>query len=113
MKTVFSFVVLAMLAIPLIGSGPYSPVRVAGLRDDRYEKGRSLFVGELKLGTGTNCAGCHLKNVPLDRKKLQAAHSDLQRRVLDCVHNPDRVNGSIEQQDMEALVYYLAKRYRL
>jgi hypothetical protein len=113
MKKAFACVVLAMLAVPLIGSGPYSPVRVAIRRDDRYEKGRSLFVGELKLGTGTSCAGCHLKNIPLDRKKLQAGQSDLQRRVLDCVQNPDRVHGSIEQRDTEALVYYLAKRYRL
>jgi hypothetical protein len=113
MKTAFAFGVLAMLAVPLIGSGPYSPVRVAGQRDERYEKGRSLFVGESKLGKGTNCAACHMKKLPLDRKKLQAARSDLQRRVQDCVHNPDRVNGSIEQRDTEALVYYIAKRYRL
>jgi hypothetical protein len=113
MKTAFAIGVLAMLAVPVIASGPYSPVRVTGRRNDSYEQGRSLFVGESKLGTGTTCAGCHLKSVPLDRKKLQADRTDLQRRVTDCVRNPDRVNGSIQSKDTEALVYYLTKRYRL
>src|SRR5271169_2156065 len=113
MKTAFALGVLVMLAVPLIGSGPYSPVRVTGRRNDSYEQGRSLFVGDSKLGTGTTCAGCHLKKVPLERKKLQAERSDLQRHVTDCVKNPDRVNGSIQTKDTEALVYYLTKRYKL
>ena len=37
MKTAFAFGVLAVLAVPLIGSGPYSPVRVSGQRNQRFE----------------------------------------------------------------------------
>jgi hypothetical protein len=116
MKTAFAFGVLAVLAVPLIGSGPYSPVRVSGQRnqrDEQYEKGRSLFVGEQKLAGGVTCTSCHLKKTPLDRKKLQAIRGDLQRHVQDCVQSPSRMNTLIDQKDTEALVYYLAKRYRL
>ena len=113
MKKALAFCVLATLAVPLPGSGPYSPVRVNFARDDRYERGRSLFAGEVKMGDGTYCAACHSKNIPLDRKKLQSVQPDLQRKVEDCIHNPDRVNGTAKPSDMEALAYYLAKRYRL
>src|SRR3977135_2914964 len=113
MKKAFAFLVLGTLAAPLPGSGPYSPVRVVVQRDERYEKGRALFVGELKLGAGADCVGCHTKDVPLNHKKLQAVRYDLSRKVEDCVHYPDRVNGSAKPEDTEALVYYLAKRYRL
>jgi hypothetical protein len=116
MKTVTVFGFLAVLAVPLVGSGPYSPVRVTGSRqqrDEQYEKGRSLFVGEQKFGGGMSCATCHLKKSPLDRKKLQAIRGELQRQVQNCVQNPGRMNSLIEQKDTEALAYYLAKRFRL
>ena len=113
MKKTFAFLVLVALAAPLTGSGPYSPVRVIMQRDDRYERGRALFVGEVKLGAGATCAGCHTKDTPFNRQKLQTVRFDLQRHVEDCIRFPDRVNGSAGPDDMEALVYYIAKRYHL
>ena len=112
MKKAFAFLFFGTLAAPLPGSGPYSPVRVVVQRDERYEKGRALFVGELKLGAA-DCAGCHTKDNPLNHKKLEAIRYDLSRKVEDCVHYPDRVNGSAKPEETEALVYYLAKRYKL
>lgn len=111
MRMGLAVALLAFSLVPLIASGPYSPPRFNMRRDETYERGKALWVGEVKVGTGATCATCHVKD--LNRKRLQSVRFNLQQSVENCVRTPDRVNGKIQAEDTEALVYYIAKRYGL
>jgi hypothetical protein len=38
---------------------------------------------------------------------------NLENRISECAANPDRANFKVDDKQVEALVHYLAKRYRL
>lgn len=105
--------ILLLMSAALDASGPYSPVRVDPRRDEVYNAGKALYLGDVKLGSGTSCASCHTKQEALNHARLQKVKYNLETRIANCVKVPDRVNGSIENNQMEALVRYLAKRYGL
>jgi hypothetical protein len=113
MSRVFAVPILLLISTAANASGPYSPVRVDPRRDEVYNVGRAIFVGDVKLGSGTSCASCHAKKEPLNRARLEKVKFSLETHISNCVQVPDRVNGSIESTQMEALVRYLAKRYGL
>jgi mono/diheme cytochrome c family protein len=104
---------LMLLATGTQASGPYSPTRVDPKRDEVYNAGKALFFGDTKLGNGNSCAECHTKKDALNRARLERIKYNLQTRINECVRTPERVNGAIEEKQMEALVHYLAKRYGL
>jgi hypothetical protein len=113
MKSVLGIVLLAAVTLPLAASGPYSPPRISMRRDETYERGKALFAGDIKVGSGKTCENCHSRDSALTKKKLQSVKFTLQQRIEACIRTPERVNGSVKGQDMEALVYYIAKRYGL
>ena len=94
-------------------SGPYSPPHIDPQRDELYNTGKSIYWGETKLGTGSACSDCHAKKDILSRERLVKVKFDLQNKVTNCVVQPDRVHGAVEGKQLDALVHYLAKRYRL
>jgi hypothetical protein len=111
---------LIVSATGLRASGPYSPtlVRVNHRqqqqdRDDLYEAGKAIYWGQVKVGQGSSCADCHASKESLNRGRLAKIKPDLQNKINNCVHLPDRTNGAVEDKQMEALVHYLAKRFRL
>jgi len=97
----------------LSASGPYTPPRIDPQRDELYNTGKAIYWGEVKLGTGTSCGECHSKKDILNRSRLQKIRFDLQNKISTCVGAADRVHGSADQKQLEALVHYLAKRYHL
>ena len=113
MPRVFAVPLLLLIASAANASGPYSPSRVNLLRDEGYNVGRAIFVGDVKLGSGSSCASCHVKTEPLNRARLEKVKFSLESHISNCVQGPDRVHGSIESEQMEGLVRYLAKRYGL
>ena len=113
MKIGLRSILLAALAWPLLASGPYSPPRIKLERDEKYEIGKALFTGDVKLGSGSSCGSCHVKTSAFNKKSLAAVRYNLQQRIETCVRTPDRVNGAIKSEQTEALVYYFAKRYGL
>lgn len=108
-----AFAAVLFTAMSMPASGPYTPVRVAPQqqRDDLYDIGKALFLGDVRIGSGTSCAGCHNRNEALSRKRLQGVKFQLESKINDCVQFPDRINGTADSKQKEALAYYLAKRY--
>lgn len=104
---------LLLAACAALASGPYTPPRVDPQRDELYNTGKAIFWGEVKLGTGMSCGECHSKKDVLNRSRLQKIRFDLQGKISNCVGATDRVHGNLDSKQMEALVHYLAKRYRL
>jgi len=113
MNKILASCLLASCLTPLTASGPYSPPRINMRRDETYERGKALFAGDIKVGVGKTCEACHSRDTALTRKRLRSVKFNLQQRIETCIRTPDRTNGSIQGQDMEALVYYIAKRYGL
>ena len=109
----FSALIAIAIAIPLMASGPYSPVRLDLKRDEVYNSGKALYWGSAKLGAGSSCASCHSGASSLNRGRLQKAQPNLEGKVKACITAPDRVNGSGDSEHVESLVHYLAKRFRL
>ena len=109
---------LLTAATGLRASGPYSPPRILQperitQRDELYETGKAIYWGQVKVGQGSTCADCHASKESLNRARLVKIKSDLEKKINNCVHLPDRTNGAVEDKQMEALVHYLAKRFRL
>jgi hypothetical protein len=113
MNKTLALLFLAAYLMPLTASGPYSPPRINMRRDETYERGKALFAGDIKVGAGKTCEACHSHDAALTKKKLQSVKFNLQQRIETCIRTPERTNGSIKGQVMEALVYYIAKRYGL
>jgi hypothetical protein len=109
----FSALIAFVIAMPLMASGPYSPVRVDLQRDEVYNEGKALYSGAMKVGTGSSCNSCHSGASSLSRGKLAKIKFNLEGKVRNCMTAPDRANGSAAENQLEALVHYLAKRYRL
>ncbi len=106
--------VLLTVTAPLAirASGPYSPPRVDPHRDDMYNEGKNLFWNSA-AGQKASCASCHSGKDSLNRARLAKVKYNLENRISECVMHPDRVNTKFDDKQMEALVHYLAKRYRL
>ena len=105
--------VLLLASYAALASGPYTPPKIDPQRDELYNTGKAIFWGEVKLGSGMSCGECHAKQDVLNRSRLQKVRFDLQSKISNCVGATDRVHGSVDAKQMEALVHYLAKRYRL
>ena len=106
--------VLFLVAAPFAmqASGPYSPPRVDPHRDDTYNEGKNLF-WNAAAGQKASCASCHSGKDSLNRNRLAKVKYNLENRISECVNHPDRSNAKFDDKQMEALVHYLAKRYRL
>jgi hypothetical protein len=109
----FSALIALAIAMPLVASGPYSPVRVDLQRDEIYNTGKSLYWGTAKLGAGSSCSSCHTGTTALSRARLAKARVSLDGKVKNCITAPDRTNGTADAGNVDALVHYLAKRFRL
>lgn len=105
--------VLLLAMFAALASGPYTPPKIDPQRDEMYNTGKAIFWGEVKLGSGMTCGECHAKKDTLTRSRLQKIRFDLQGKISNCVGASDRVHGNVDSKQMEALVHYLAKRYRL
>lgn len=105
--------VLLTASVVLYASGPYSPPRATPQRDDMYNDGKNVFWGGAIAGQKTSCAGCHTGKESLNKSKLAKVKYNLESRINVCLKDPDRVNGTMDDKQMEALVHYLAKRFRL
>ena len=112
LKRFFALIAVA-IAMPLMASGPYSPVRVNLQRDDVYNTGKSLYWGSAKLGAGSSCSSCHTGMSSINRSRLQKTRLNLEGKVKTCVIAPDRVNAAADPGQIASLVHYLAKRFRL
>ena len=111
LKLYLALIALAV-AMPLMASGPYSPVRVDLQRDEVYNTGKSLYWGSAKLGAGSSCSSCHTGTTAFSKAKLSKARP-LDGKVRNCITAPDRTNGTADTANVDALVHYLAKRFRL
>ena len=49
----------------------------------------------------------------MNKSKLAKVKYNLECRINVCLEDPNRVNGTMDEKQMEALVHYLAKRFRL
>jgi len=105
--------VLLTASVVLYASGPYSPPRATPQRDDMYNEGKNVFWGGAIAGQKTSCAGCHAGKDSLSKSKLSKVKYNLESRINVCLKDPERVNGTMDEKQMEALVHYLAKRFRL
>lgn len=107
------FAVLALMTFSLPASGPYSPTRIDPRRDQLYDQGKAVYWGDVKVGAGSTCGECHVKHKSLSRKNLEKVKFNLETRVNECVHSATRVDGNLQDEQMKALLHYLAKRYGL
>jgi len=98
-------------------SGPYLPSRVEPKQADDlvYRVGQAVYSGELKLGGGQSCANCHKGSLALKKGSLKeiSAQDKLEPQIYKCVTESDRVNGTIDKSQMNAVVRFLSKRYKL
>ena len=113
LQHIFAATLLLAVSGVLHASGPYSPPRVSPQRDDMYNDGKNVFWGGAVAGQKASCAGCHSGKDSLNRSKLVKVKYNLESRINVCLKDPNRVNGSMDEKQMEALVHYLAKRFRL
>jgi hypothetical protein len=111
-RTLAAVLLLAVSAV-LYASGPYSPPRATPQRDDMYNEGKNVFWGGAIAGQKMSCAGCHSGKDSLNRAKLTKVKYNLESQINVCLKDPKRANGTMDNQQMEALVHYLAKRFRL
>lgn len=114
----FRIAILLSMASTLSASGPYSPVRVtprvaAEPPDDLYSAGKAIYLGAVKVGAGATCASCHTGTAALTRLRLTPVKGELTVRIENCVRSSDRVNGSLQGNQLDALSHYLTKRFRL
>ena len=103
---------LATVPLAIQASGPYSPPRIDPHRDDTYNEGKNLFWNSV-AGQKASCASCHAGKESLNRARLAKIKYNLENRISECAAHPDRANSKFDDKQMEALVHYLAKRYRL
>lgn len=108
---------LTCFHVAIFGSGPYMPPRAEPTRieDFVYRMGQAVYSGDLKLGSGQTCSNCHRGGQSLKKNSLReiSAQDKLQSQIEKCVTQPDRVNGAIDNTQMQALVRFLSKRYKL
>ena len=113
----FLRITAAILLLAVTGvinaSGPYSPPRAIPQRDDMYNDGKNVFWGAAIAGQKASCASCHTGKESLNRDKLSKVKYNLESRINICLKDPNRVNGTMDDKQMGALVHYLAKRFRL
>jgi mono/diheme cytochrome c family protein len=110
--------ILLGVASTLSASGPYSPVRVtprvsAEPPDELYSAGKAIYLGALKVGSGSSCSSCHSGTAALTRLRLVTVKGELTVRIENCVRSTDRVNGALQSNQLDALSHYLTKRFRL
>ena len=101
----------------ILGSGPYMPPRAEPTRieDFVYRMGQAVYSGNLKIGSGQSCSGCHRGGQSLRKNSLRniSAQDGLQTQINKCVTQQDRVNGTIDNSQMQALLRFLTNRYKL
>jgi hypothetical protein len=113
LQRILTAALLLAVSGAVYASGPYSPPRVTPQRDDVYNEGKNVFWGGSITGQKASCASCHSGKEPLNRSKLAKVKYNLESRINVCLKDPTRVNGTMDEKQMEALVHYLAKRFRL
>ena len=100
-----------------LGSGPYFPPRAEPRRVDDfvYRMGQAVYTGDLRIGSGQSCSSCHRGVQSLNKVSLRqmSAQDTLQTQIKKCVTQLDRVNGSIDNSQMQALLRFLSNRYKL
>jgi len=110
-------VILGYFQAMSLASGPYMPGRIEPrAKDDLvYRLGQAVYSGEMKLGAGQSCANCHRGGLALKKDALReiSAQDKLEPQINKCVTQTDRVNGSIDKSQMNAVVRFLSKRYKL
>jgi hypothetical protein len=117
-KTVAAcLLIIGCFQVAMLGSGPYMPPRVEPRQADDlvYRIGQAVYSGEMKIGSGQSCAGCHRGSLALRKDTLKeiSAKDKLEPQINRCVTQLDRVNGAIDKSQMNALVRFLNKRYKL
>jgi hypothetical protein len=108
---------LGLFHAATFGSGPYFPARAEPRRVDDlvYRMGQAVYMGDLRIGSGQSCSSCHRGIQSLNKVSLKqmSAQDRLQTQIKKCVTQLDRVNGSIDNSQMQALVRFLSNRYKL
>ena len=103
--------------VAVLGSGPYVPPRMGPkwAEDLVYRVGQALYSGEMKLGNGQSCANCHRGVLAFkkDALKEMSDQDKIKPQIVKCVTQLDRVNGAIDNSQMDAVVRFLSKRYKL
>jgi hypothetical protein len=115
--TTAGLLLLGLFHAATFGSGPYMPPRAEPRRieDFVYKMGQAVYSGDLRIGSGQSCAGCHRGGQSLKKTSLKemSAQDKLQAQINKCVTQLDRVNGTIDNSQMQALLRFLSSRYRL
>src|SRR5262245_22134824 len=117
-KTIIAgLLLLGLFQAAILGSGPYVPFRAepTRLEDFTYRMGQAVYSGNLKIGSGQSCAGCHRGGQSLKKTSLRniSVAEGLQAQINKCVSRQDRVNGTIDNSQMQALLRFLTNRYKL
>src|ERR1700704_2380696 len=108
---------LGLFHAATLGSGPYFPPRAEPRRVDDfvYRMGQAVYSGDLRIGSGQSCSSCHRGGQSLKKNSLRniSAPDGLQTQINKCVTKQDRVNGTIDNSQMQALLRFLTNRYKL
>lgn len=103
-----------LLCTRAFASGAYVPLNIhPPVIDLMYGLGKAIYTGEAKVGTGQTCAGCHRGRQALRRASLRAMKAGMEQQINTCATRDDRVRGKLDNTQMEALVRFVKKRYRL
>jgi hypothetical protein len=103
-----------ILGTGAFASGSYLPPNVhPPVSDLLYGLGKAIYSGEVKIGTGQTCSGCHRGSRALKKANLRAMKVSLEQQIHTCATRDDRVRGKLDNTQMEALVRFIRKRYRL
>ena len=108
---------LGLFQAATLGSGPYMPPRAEPTRieDFVYRMGQAVYSGDLRIGSGQSCSRCHRGGQSLRKDSLRniSTQDGLQSQINKCVTQQDRVNGRIDNSQMQALLRFLTNRYKL
>jgi mono/diheme cytochrome c family protein len=108
---------LGLFHAAMLGSGPYMPPRAEPTRmeDFVYRMGQAVYSGDLRIGSGQSCSSCHRGGQSLKKDSLRniSAQAGLKTQINKCVTQQDRVNGTIDNSQMQALLRFLTNRYKL
>ena len=109
--------ILGMFHVATFGSGPYMPPRAEPrwVDDIFYRMGQAVYSGNLRIGSGQSCSGCHRGVQSLKKTSLiqMSADNSLRTQINKCVTQSDRVSGTIDDSQMQGLLRFLSKRYKL
>src|SRR5215470_10728952 len=108
-KTIIAgLLLLGAFHVAILGSGPYMPTRAEPRRNEDlvYRMGQAVYSGDLKIGSGQSCSSCHRGVQALKKNSLKemSAQDKLQSQIYKCVTQLDRVNGTIDNTQMQALL---------